>query len=111
MLDLSFRQLTFPGRAGELHKQADTSALVAELGDHYKTYHDFLADEVRKSGRPKRESFDTYEAWALAYERVEECIRAEATLRACRALRQTGDARETPDVPLVSREDQLVSVE
>jgi len=90
---LAIDSVEFPGRAGELHRNGATASLIAELGDNYVAYHEFLAGELKRrkppraSGKQDEESIKEYlEGWS----RLQDVVRAEAVLRACRNYRLGG---------------------
>jgi hypothetical protein len=109
-------KLAFPGAAGEFQRQGMTAALVAELGDNYQRYHDWLAEQL--AGFEKAPEVDDYsdtsefvEDWAL----IHDVIRAEAMLRVCLLFRRDGRPLNRPlsftggQTPLVDSEYRLVS--
>jgi hypothetical protein len=111
---VKFERVRLPGRAGKLQEQGAEASLVRELGDNYGIYHEFLHDELAKTGRPKREDFDDVESFLAAWDRAHEIVLVEALLRTARAHRQSGrrlDASLDRSVPLVDGNDRLVSVE
>jgi hypothetical protein len=111
---LNLRGVSFPGRAGELQRAGSTASLVRELGDNYDRYHDFLAAELESIGsRPKPSDYASFDEYAAAWGHVEAIVHAEATLRRCQGMRQTGarlDAALDPRAPLISADDRLQSL-
>lgn len=110
------RRITFPGRAGELQRRNAVPSLVAELGDNYRTYHEFLHDELAKIGKPPAvEDYDSVSAYMDAWGVAQEIGRAEVLLRNCKAYRERGRpvdaALEQDGVPLVDEQFRLVAVE
>lgn len=106
----------FPAPAGEFQRLGLTTALVRELGDNYERYHDFLAAELAKFGKPPnideyRDSAAYIEDWA----RIHDIVRAEGLLRTCRMFRATGRPLDLPldftrgQTPLVDHEYRLLS--
>lgn len=115
----SFRQLRFPGLAGELQKAGATASFVRELGDNYERYHAHLAGTLahgleQHGGRPDPADYPEFDSFAVAWGPLEDIIRAEGLLRRCRAFRRFGDRLDTMrgfEIPLLDDNDRLVSVE
>jgi hypothetical protein len=110
-------KLEFPGAAGEFQRLGLTAALVAELGDNYKRYHDWLAEQLGRFD--KAPDVDDYsdtsqfvEDWAL----IHDVIRAEAMLRVCFLFRRDGRPLNRPlsftagQPPLLDHEYRLVAL-
>ena len=107
------KNFRFPNRAGELQQAGAISELVAELGDNYRAYHDFLASELRRvGGRPDPSAYSDGDAYIRAYERGREIVLAEALLRNCRAFRRTGRTLDTfgGSTPVLDPQDNLVAL-
>lgn len=113
--------LQFPDRAGELQRVGDTAALVRELGDRYAEYHDFLANEIAKIGKPPTQirsdsSVVTgdMDAFTQTWGRIHEVVVAEMILRVCRSNLLEGRSLLQPadqTVPLFDARYRLLSVE
>ncbi|MEA2123524.1 MAG: hypothetical protein QOI80_306 [Solirubrobacteraceae bacterium] len=105
----------FPGRAGALQNAGAAPAMLAELGDNYRTYHEHLAEELeRTGGRPDPEDFGKdYAGYAAAVDRVVDLVKAESVLRLARAWRVDGVPLGTEaanQVPLLDERLRLVAV-
>jgi hypothetical protein len=106
---LPIGDLTFPGKAGDLQRQGMTASLIRELGDNYDAYHDFLEAQFSTLRRPQPKNFDRVEDYAAAWTRIENIVRAEITLRACRRFRKFGERLDSPvDTPLIDAQDRLL---
>ena len=108
------RHVKFPGRAGEFQREGRTAALIRELGDNYRTYHDFLAGELdTQRPRPRRDQFADREAYVAAWAYIQELVIAEVMLRSFRAYRRDGRRLDEPAEltrPIV-QDDRLVAEE
>jgi hypothetical protein len=111
---LQSKGLTFPGRAGALQRSGAIAALIKELGTSYGTYHEFLASEVAKLGRPDPSAHPDYQSYAQAYAHGQVLVFAEAFIRNCHAYMQSGralDAGLDTSVPLLDADDRLVGLD
>lgn len=108
--------VTFPDPAGALQSEGSTAALVAELGDNYATYHEFLASKLAVIGTaPSPADYPGDRARYMRLWATILCVlSAESVLRSCRAYRIEGRALDAgPDlrVPLLDEHRRLLSVE
>jgi hypothetical protein len=113
---IELTHLTFPGRAGELQRKDAVPALVAELGDNYAKYHEFLRARLAEHGTaPAVEDCPSILAYYEAWNSVQELVKSEVILRNCKAYRERGrslnSVLEQDGVPLVDAEFGLVSNE
>ena len=112
---IQFDHVRFPGRAGELQAAGATGALVRELGGNYRRYHDFLADALaRAGGRPAPEDYESFAAYAEAWDVVQEIGWAEAVLRACRGYIVEGrplSGAAPVEEPLIDEKDRLIAAD
>lgn len=88
----AYRKVEFPGRAGALQSADDVVGLVAELGDNYSGYHDFLASQVERFGGvpDPGEYGEDLNTYLNDVANVQELLNAEVFLRRCYAKRQLG---------------------
>jgi hypothetical protein len=106
--------VVFPGRAGQLQMAGAKAALVVELGDNYPTYHNFLATELAKLGRPHPKDYPDYDSYITVYAKAQTIVIAEAFLRNCRAYRRDGASLDAPldtSTPLLDANDRLVGLD
>jgi hypothetical protein len=108
--------ISLPGRAGRLQATGATAALLAELGDNYQTYHEFLAGELARIGTPPgpEDFMRDMTAAIKSWDYIQSVVKAEAALRVCRGARKLGRSfgdRPDTDPPLLDDQQRLVSVE
>jgi hypothetical protein len=111
---LNIGSLRWPGRAGKLQDERSTAALMAELGDNYASYNEWLAREANAIGsRPDPTAYDDPDDYARACAHVRDILAAEILLRQARGFRQLGRSLRDRDrsAPLVDGAHRLVSAE
>jgi hypothetical protein len=114
---INIRDLTFPGRAGELQAEAATAAFIREVGDNYASYNRFLAEEARRlGGSPHPDDYrpDRYEEYLRDATRARDIVAAEMVLRRARALRVEGKSLREPldrSTPVFDAAHRLISAE
>lgn len=110
-------EIEFPEPAGQYQRDGMTAALVRELGDNYERYHAFLADRLAQFGKvPEMRDFSTSQEFLNQWAVIHDILRAEATLRSCRAFRLFGRPLNKPlefthgEPPIIDGDNRLVSV-
>lgn len=109
-------RLELPGLAGEYQRLGMTAALVAELGDNYTHYHDWLAQQLERFDKPPEvddysDTGEFVDDWAI----IHDVVRTEAMLRVCLLFRRDGRPLNRPldftrgQTPLIDHEYRLVS--
>lgn len=110
-------KLEFPEAAGDFQRQGMTAALVAELGDNYQRYHDWLAEHLQQFDKvPDVDDYDDTAEYVDDWALIHDVIRAEAMLRVCFLFRRDGRPLNRPldftrgQTPLIDAEYRLVSL-
>ncbi len=113
---LRISKLVFPGRAGELQRAGRTAALVVELGDNYRHYHDWLAEQLTRFDKPPHiEDYTDSKQYVADWALIQDVVRAEALLRTCLLFRRKGRPLNYPldftrgQKPLVDHDSNLVA--
>lgn len=118
--EVMLNRVRFPGLAGRLQAEKSSASLIRELGDNYRSYHEFLAqklaDELDRlgGGPPEAAAFETVEEYTAAWGRLEAVVYAEVGLRRCHAFRNLGmrlDAAVGLAKPLLDERNRLLSAE
>lgn len=111
-------RLKLPGRAGEYQRAGMTAALVAELGDNYQRYHDWLAEQLGRFDKlPEVDDYSDTSRYVDDWALIHDIVRAEAMLRVCVLFRRDRRPLNRPldftrgQTPLVDSEYRLVSFE
>lgn len=110
------RNYQFPGEAGKLQRNGDSSGLAAEIGANYGRYHEHLAETLESlGGLPAPDaSGDDYDAYAQACNAAFAVVFAEQALREARGTHLTSagaDPGEWRSCPVVDELHRLVAVE
>jgi hypothetical protein len=106
-----------PARAGELQRAGASAALIRELGDNYRLYHDFLAHQLEElGGDPDPASFvGAPERYGRHVDLVQRIVITERLLRRARGFRRYGRKLTAPapegEAPAWDSDQQLVDVE
>jgi len=113
--DYKLKRVEFPEPAGTYQREGRDTALIRELGTNYATYHAFLRTRLESFGeRPQAKNFRSKEEFYDTWAKIQELMRAEALLRACRLFILEGrrlDSPLDPRIPFLDANDRLVSAE
>jgi len=118
LFGFDIHELPFGGDATAIQQRGQTTALVRELGDNYAAYHERLAGELARVGRPvapehadAKAALAGYDAFVGEWTYVEQLVAGEAVLRICRAHRVDGArlVSTLPPGPVLVQDDRLVA--
>lgn len=105
-------KLPWTGRADLLREKRAGVALVTELGRNYDAYHEQLASDAAKIGRPQPENYKTLREYLEAWGTVQAIVLAENLLRIAVTVVSGGEIKPLDQRPLlVSSDDRLLSLE